>query len=124
MLPFFLPHPRAVLAQTYPSCPITMIVAFPPGGPADGRRGWVALTFFYLLVRAFRAERHAEGSHGKLNAAIAEALDDSAVRQRVTEVGFEIFPRDEWTPQGLGTLLKADIEKWWPIIKALNIKGE
>jgi len=61
---------------------------------------------------------------GKLHAAVVDALDDPAIRQRLTDIGFEMFPRDQWTPEALGTLVKADIEKWWPIIKAANIKGE
>jgi hypothetical protein len=36
----------------------------------------------------------------------------------------EIFPREQQTPEALGALQKAEIEKWWPIIKAANIKGE
>ena len=60
----------------------------------------------------------------KLNIAVADALDDTTVRQRLTEIGMELFPRDQWTPEVLGSLVLADIEKWWPIIKAANIKGE
>jgi tripartite-type tricarboxylate transporter receptor subunit TctC len=60
----------------------------------------------------------------KLNAAIVDALADSTVRQRLTEMGQEIFPRDQQTPEALRTFQKAEIEKWWPIIKAAGIKGE
>ena len=38
--------------------------------------------------------------------------------------GQEIFPREQQTPEALAALQKAEIEKWWPIIKAANIKGE
>ena len=60
----------------------------------------------------------------KLNAAVADALADPAVRTRMADLGQEIFPRDRQTPAVLGALQRAEIEKWWPIIKAANIKGE
>jgi tripartite-type tricarboxylate transporter receptor subunit TctC len=53
-----------------------------------------------------------------------EALADPTVRQRIADLGLEIFPRDQQTPEALGAFQKAEIEKWWPIIKAANIKGE
>jgi hypothetical protein len=46
------------------------------------------------------------------------------VRQRLAEIGQEIFPRDQQNPQALAALQKAEIEKWWPIIKAAGIKAE
>jgi tripartite-type tricarboxylate transporter receptor subunit TctC len=58
----------------------------------------------------------------KLNAAAVEALVDPAVRSRLIELGLEIFSRDQQTPEALGSLVKADAEKWWPIIKELGIK--
>jgi tripartite-type tricarboxylate transporter receptor subunit TctC len=61
---------------------------------------------------------------GKLNLAAVEALADPAVRARITDLGFEIFPRERQMPEALGALVKADAEKWWPIIKALGIKAE
>jgi tripartite-type tricarboxylate transporter receptor subunit TctC len=61
---------------------------------------------------------------GRLAAAVVEALADPAVQKRLTELGLEIVPRDQQTPEALATLQRAEIAKWWPIIKAANIKGE
>ncbi len=61
---------------------------------------------------------------GKLNAAAVAALSDPAIRQRLTELGQEIPARDMLTPAALAAFQKAEMEKWWPIIKAANIKAE
>jgi tripartite-type tricarboxylate transporter receptor subunit TctC len=61
---------------------------------------------------------------GRLNAAVVAALADPAVQKRLMELGLEIAPRDQQTPEALAALQRADIAKWWPIIKAANIKGE
>ena len=58
----------------------------------------------------------------RLNAAVVDALADPTVRQRLTELGHVIATREEQTPEGLGAFHKAEIEKWWPLIKAANIK--
>jgi tripartite-type tricarboxylate transporter receptor subunit TctC len=60
----------------------------------------------------------------KLNAAVVDALADGTVRQRLTAMGQEIVPRDQQTPEVLGALHKAEVAKWWPIIKAANIRAE
>jgi tripartite-type tricarboxylate transporter receptor subunit TctC len=61
---------------------------------------------------------------GKLNAATVEALANPAVRRRLTDLGLEIFPREQQTPEALAAFHKAEIEKWWPIVKAAGIKAE
>jgi tripartite-type tricarboxylate transporter receptor subunit TctC len=60
----------------------------------------------------------------KLNAAVVDALADPTVRARIAALGQDIPPREQQTPETLGALHKAEVEKWWPIIKAANIKGE
>ena len=60
----------------------------------------------------------------RLNAAAIDALADPATRAKLAEPGQEIFPREQQTPEALRALQKAEIEKWWPIIKAGNIKVE
>jgi tripartite-type tricarboxylate transporter receptor subunit TctC len=65
-----------------------------------------------------------KGIIAKLNGAVVDALADAGVRSRLTDLGQEFFPRGQQTPEALAALHKAEIEKWWPIIKAAGIKGE
>ena len=60
----------------------------------------------------------------KLNSGVVSALADPTARKRLGDLGMEIFPRDQQTPEALAAFQKAEIEKWWPIIKAAGIKGE
>jgi len=60
----------------------------------------------------------------KLNEAVVNALADPAVSRRLTDIAQDIFPREQLTPEALLAYHKAEIEKWWPIIKAANIKAE
>ena len=60
----------------------------------------------------------------KLNVTTMEALADPTLRSRLADLGQEICPRDQQAPEALRAFLKAEIDKWWPIIKAANIKGE
>jgi tripartite-type tricarboxylate transporter receptor subunit TctC len=60
----------------------------------------------------------------RLNAATVEALADPAIQKRFTELGLDIAPREQQTPEGLAAFQKAEIEKWWPIIKAAGIGAQ
>lgn len=60
----------------------------------------------------------------KLNAVVATALSDPQVRTRFADLGQDIFPPDRRTPEALGAYHKAEIAKWWPIIKAAEIKAD
>ena len=60
----------------------------------------------------------------RLNAAVVESLADPLVQQRFADLGQDIPARDRQTPEALFAHHKAEIEKWWPIIKAANIKPE
>jgi tripartite-type tricarboxylate transporter receptor subunit TctC len=60
----------------------------------------------------------------RLNGALVEALADPGLRARFADLGQEIAARELQTPEGLAAFHKAEVEKWWPIIRAANIKGE
>jgi tripartite-type tricarboxylate transporter receptor subunit TctC len=60
----------------------------------------------------------------KLNSAVVDALSDPATQKRIADQGLDIPPRAQLTPQALAAYQKAEIEKWWPIVKAANIRGQ
>jgi tripartite-type tricarboxylate transporter receptor subunit TctC len=60
----------------------------------------------------------------RLNAAMVQALADPKVQARLSELGLDVASRELQTPQGLAKFHKAEIDKWWPIIKAAGIKAE
>jgi tripartite-type tricarboxylate transporter receptor subunit TctC len=60
----------------------------------------------------------------KLNGAVVDALNDPAARKQLENLGLEMPAKDQLTPQALGAWQKAEIAKWWPIIKAADVKVE
>jgi tripartite-type tricarboxylate transporter receptor subunit TctC len=60
----------------------------------------------------------------KVNAAVVETLADENVRKRLAGIHQEIPAREQQTPDGLAAYQKAEIDKWWPIIKAAGIKAQ
>jgi tripartite-type tricarboxylate transporter receptor subunit TctC len=60
----------------------------------------------------------------RLNGAIVESLADANARKRLEDLGVEIVPREQQTPAALGAHHRAEIEKWWPMIRAARIRVE
>ena len=61
---------------------------------------------------------------GRLNAAVVDALADPAVRQRFADIGQEVWPRAQQTPEALAAHHQSETEKWWPIIRASKLKAQ
>jgi tripartite-type tricarboxylate transporter receptor subunit TctC len=60
----------------------------------------------------------------RLNAAAIKALSDAELNSRLADFGFEVFPREQQTPEALDAIQKADAEKWWPTINEFGIKAQ
>jgi tripartite-type tricarboxylate transporter receptor subunit TctC len=60
----------------------------------------------------------------RLNASVVETLADASVRERLGGLGQEIPPLSQQTPEALAAHHRAEIEKWWPLVKAAAIKAE
>jgi tripartite-type tricarboxylate transporter receptor subunit TctC len=60
----------------------------------------------------------------KLSAAVTHALAEPAVKQRLAQVGHDVFPADQQSPGALAAYHKAEIDKWWPIIRASGLKAQ
>jgi tripartite-type tricarboxylate transporter receptor subunit TctC len=98
-------------------------LALAPDIPTFGEMGLPALSFS-AWFGLFAPRGTPREIIGRLDAAAVEALADPAVRSRFVDLGMEVFPRDQQTPEALGALVKAGADKWWPIIKELRIKAE
>jgi tripartite-type tricarboxylate transporter receptor subunit TctC len=113
---------RAGNIKAYAIAGKSRVAAVPevPSVDEAGLPGFYATVWMGLWVPA----RTPQDIIAKINAATVNALADPAVRQRVAVLGQQIVARDQQTPEALRVFQKAEIDKWWPIIKAANIKGE
>jgi tripartite-type tricarboxylate transporter receptor subunit TctC len=120
--PDLLPLMRAGSINAYAVTSDTRL-AQAPDLPTFAEMGLPALSrsFWYGLFAPRGTPRNIID---KLNAAAVEALADPAVRSRLVDLGLEIFPREQQTPEALGALVQADAKKWWPIIKEFGIKAQ
>jgi tripartite-type tricarboxylate transporter receptor subunit TctC len=117
-----LPQVRAGKIKAYAVTAKTRLAAAPDIPTVDE----AGLPGFYISVwRGLFTPRGApKDIVAKLNAAVVDALADPSVRERLVELGQDVPTRDQQTPDALGALHRAEIEKWWPIIKAAHIKAE
>jgi tripartite-type tricarboxylate transporter receptor subunit TctC len=113
--PFQLPVLRAGSIKAYAVSSDTRL-ALAPGIPTFAEMGLPTLSYSAWLA-LFAPRGTPKDIISKLNAAVVVALADPAVRSRL------VFPQEQQTPEALGALVKADAEKWWPIIKAAGIRG-
>jgi len=122
LAPNSLPHVRAGTIKAYAVTAKRRLAVAPEIPTADeaGLRG-----FHMMVWQAIWAPKGTPAPVvAKLNAAVVDALADPAVRSRLAELGQEIYPRELQTPEALSAFHRAEIEKWWPIIQAANIKAE
>jgi tripartite-type tricarboxylate transporter receptor subunit TctC len=120
--PDALPLMRAGSVKAYAVTSDTRMV-LAPDIPTFRETGLPSLSFV-TWVGLFAPKGTPRDIIGKLNGAAVAALADPVVQSRLVDLGAEIFPSDQQTPEALGARVKADAEKWWPIIKAFGIKGE
>jgi tripartite-type tricarboxylate transporter receptor subunit TctC len=117
-----LPQARAgavkILANLSPKR--SAVIPDVPTSDESGIRGLYAPGWFALFgPRGMPKEVVA-----KLSSAMMTALAEPKVRERFAELGLEVAPREQQSPEGLAAFHKTEIDKWWPIIKAANIKVE
>jgi len=117
-----LPQVRAGRVKAYAVTSKTRLAAAPDIPTVDE----AGLPGFYMAVwhGIWAPKATPKNVVGRLNSAITDALADPAVRQRLADLGQEIPPPEQQTPGALGAHHKAEIEKWWPLIKAAGIKAE
>jgi tripartite-type tricarboxylate transporter receptor subunit TctC len=117
-----LPHIRDGTIKAYAVCARNRIPAAPDIPTTDE----AGLPGFYFSVWSgmWVPKGTPPDIIDRLTAALRDALADPAVRQRLAALAIEAPPPDQLGPRTLAALHKAEIDKWWPIIKAAGIKGE
>ena len=117
-----LPHVRAGSAKAYAATVKSRLTSAPEIPTVDE----AGLPGFYFTVwyGVWAPKATPRNVVSRLNAAVVDALSDAKVRTSLAEQGMEIFPREQQTPEALGVLQKAEIEKWWPILKAAGVKPD
>jgi tripartite-type tricarboxylate transporter receptor subunit TctC len=121
-LPSLLPLLRAGSIKAYAVAGDARL-ALAPSIPTFGEMGLPAISWSGWFG-LFAPRSTPKDVIGKLTAAAVEALADTSVRSRLADLGTEIFPREQQTPEALGALVRADAEKWLPLINEFGIRGE
>ncbi|MFZ3354321.1 MAG: tripartite tricarboxylate transporter substrate-binding protein [Xanthobacteraceae bacterium] len=117
-----LPHVRSGALKAYAVTSKNRL-AIAPDIPTTDEAGMPGY-YFYFWHAMWAPKGTPKDIVAKLNAAVVAALADPQTRKRLTDLAQEIYPRDQQTPEALYAFQKAEVEKWWPIIKAAGIKAE
>ncbi len=117
-----LPHVRAGKARAYAVTQKARIAAAPDIPSVDE----AGLPGFYMAVwhGIWAPKDTPTATITRLNQAVVESLADNSVRARLADLGQEIPTREQQSPQGLAAHHKAEIDKWWPLVKAAGMKAE
>jgi tripartite-type tricarboxylate transporter receptor subunit TctC len=115
------PHVRNGLLKGYAMASLRRSAAM-PDVPTVDEAGLPGFHFFFW--HAFWVPKGTpKDVIAKLNDATRKALADPAIRKRLIDIGQELYGPDMSSPEALGKFQKAEIEKWWPVIKAAGIKA-
>ncbi len=117
-----LPHARGGKIRAYAVMAAHRLAAAPevPSVDEAGVPGLYVSTWYGLWVR----KGTPADIIARLNSAVVAALADPGMRRRLADLGLELPAPDQQTPEALGAFHRAEIEKWWPIIKAANIRPD
>ena len=117
-----LPHVKAGALKAY-AVTAKERIAVAPDIPTTDEAGLPG--FYFSFWHAMWAPKGTpKDIIAKLNGAIVAALADPDTRKKLTDLAQVIYPRDQQTPEALHAFQKAEIDKWWPIIKAAGIKAQ
>jgi tripartite-type tricarboxylate transporter receptor subunit TctC len=115
-----LPHVRAGALKAYAvTSPNRITLA--PDIPTMAEAGYPGLEFS-IWAGVYAPKGTPKEIIEKVNQAVVVALENPQIRERLVNQGVEIFPRDKQNPESLAAYQKADIEKWWPIIREAGVK--
>lgn len=117
-----LPHVKSGDLKTYAVTAKTRL-AIAPDIPTTDEAGLPGY-YFYFWHALWAPKGTPKDVIAKLNAAVQTTLADPQARQRLTDLAQDIYPPEQRTPEALHAFQKAEVEKWWPIIKAAGIKAE
>ena len=93
-------------------------------GYSDFRRGWRAGLTCRAGSASWRPGARRRRRSTSSTARCVQVLADPAIKSSFTELGLDVAAPAQQTPEGLAAFQKAEIEKWWPIIKAVGVKAE
>ncbi len=94
-----------------------------PGVPTSGESG-IAGLYASGWFALFAPSATPKDIIARLNAAMVQALADPSVKARFSDLGLDIASREQQSPEGLAAFQKAEMERWWPVIRAAGIKAE